>query len=150
MREVAMELAQLEAIEDIRKLKAKYFYYLDRKEWDGWRKEVFTADASMQVAEDQAEPRVGLEIILSFLIPVLDGVITIHHGHMPIIEITSPTTATGIWAMEDVLIWPEGARPDGISGRMQGYGHYHETYVRGPNGWRIKTLRLTRLHVSWT
>jgi hypothetical protein len=49
--------------------------------------------------------------------------------------------------MEDVLIWPSGKRADGFSGRMQGYGHYHETYVHGPSGWRIKSLKLTRLHV---
>ena len=31
---------------------------------------------------------------------------------------------------------------------MHGYGHYHETYEKGPDGWRIKTLLLTRLRVD--
>ena len=31
-----------------------------------------------------------------------------HHGHMPEIELTSPTTAKGIWAMEDRVWWPAG------------------------------------------
>ena len=33
---------------------------------------------------------------------------TVHHGHMPDIEITSPTTAKGIWAMEDKLRFADG------------------------------------------
>ena len=59
-----------------------------------------------------------------------------HHGHMPEIELTSPTTATGIWAMEDMLRYPDGSE-------MHGYGHYHETYEFAGDTWRIKTLTLT-------
>jgi hypothetical protein len=44
--------------------------------------------------------------------------------------------------MEDMLWWP----PGGPMTHMHGYGHYHETYERTSDGWRIKTLRLTRLH----
>ena len=42
---------------------------------------------------------------------------------MPEIEITSPTPATGVWAMEDMLRWPNGTE-------MHGYGHYYETYEK--------------------
>lgn len=143
-----MDATELTAIEAIKKLKARYFFCIDHKDWDGWRNDVFTSDASMLVPEDRPEPRIGLEEIITYLAPILDGVITVHHGHNPQIEIISPATATGIWAMEDVLIWPSGKRPDGFSGRIQGYGHYHETYVRGSAGWRIKSLKLTRLHVG--
>jgi hypothetical protein len=139
-------LEQLNAIEDIKQLKARYFYCLDHKDWDGWRNEVFAADASMLVEEVRPEPYVGIETILDFLIPLLTPVKTIHHGHMPMIEITSPTTAKGVWAMEDVLFWPENAgSPHGATGRVHGYGHYHETYELTAGGWRIKSLRLTRL-----
>jgi hypothetical protein len=31
---------------------------------------------------------------------------------------------------------------------MHGYGHYHETYVRLADGWRIKSIRLSRLRVD--
>jgi len=44
-----------------------------------------------------------------------------------------------------VLFWPKGRRADGVEGRVQGYGHYHETYSRESGGWRIKTLRLSRI-----
>jgi hypothetical protein len=61
---------------------------------------------------------------------------------MPEIEITSPTTARGVWAMEDKLRWPERGTA------MHGYGHYHETYELVDGAWRIKTLTLTRLRVD--
>jgi hypothetical protein len=83
----------------------------------------------------RAEPYIGIAAILEMIQTNLTGVLTIHHGHMPIIEITSPTIATGLWALEDVLFWPDGSGLDGIDGRLYGYGHYHETHVRDqPDG----------------
>ena len=69
--------------------------------------------------------------------------VTVHHGHTPEIELTSPTTATGIWAMQDVLQLAE-RRP------LHGYGHYHETYELIDGAWRIRTSKLTRLHMDLT
>ena len=70
-------------------------------------------------------------------------VVTVHHGHMPEIEITSPTTARGVWAMQDFLQMPEGS-PLGMKS-MTGWGHYTETYELVDGEWMIKTLVLTRL-----
>jgi len=75
-------------------------------------------------------------------------VTTCHHGHMPEIELTSATTATGIWAMEDHLWFSEG-HPLGIA-QLHGYGHYHETYEKVGDRWYIKSLVLTRLRVDAT
>ena len=60
----------------------------------------------------------------------------VHHGHMPEIEVTAPGEASGTWAMEDHLWWPEGSPIR----RLHGYGHYHETYARTGDGWRISSL----------
>jgi hypothetical protein len=76
--------------------------------------------------------------------PTLRDVVTVHHGHMPEIEITSPTTATGIWAMEDHLRFPPGARLR----ELHGYGHYHETYVKLEGEWRIQSTKLVRLRLD--
>ena len=73
---------------------------------------------------------------------ILADAVTTHHGHMPEIEMTSPTTATGVWALEDQPWWPEG----GPLKHMHGFGHYHETYEKGDDRWRIKTMTITRLH----
>jgi hypothetical protein len=51
---------------------------------------------------------------------------------MPEIEVTSPTTATGIWAYEDLARYPDGRR-------MDGYGHHHETYEKVDGTWKMKS-----------
>ena len=140
------DIERLIAIEDIRRLKARYFRCMDTKDWDGFR-DVFAADAEMDMRAEAGEAGLvrGAPEIAAFVRGAVDTVVTVHHGHMPEIDVTSPTTATGVWAMEDVLFWPKGRRPDGVEGRVHGYGHYHETYARESVGWRIKSLRLTRL-----
>jgi SnoaL-like domain len=63
---------------------------------------------------------------------------TVHQVHAPEIELTSPSTATGIWALNDIVRLAPGVN-------LQGYGHYHETYEKADGQWRIKTSKLTRL-----
>jgi hypothetical protein len=137
---------RLIAIEDIRRLKARYFRCMDTKDWDGFR-DVFAADAEMDMRAEAGEAGLvrGAPEIAAFVRGAVDTVVTAHHGHMPEIDVTSPTTATGVWAMEDVLRWP----PGGPIADMHGWGHYHETYVKGDGGWRIQTLTLTRLRVDF-
>jgi hypothetical protein len=85
----------------------------------------------------------GADEFMAFLRETLAEVVTVHHGHMPEIEITSPTTATGVWAMEDMLRWPNGEE-------LHGYGHYHDTYVKTGADWRIASTTLTRLRADFT
>ena len=85
----------------------------------------------------------GADACIAFLQRAIGDVITVHHGHMPEIGLTSPTTATGIWAMEDMLRWPDGRE-------LHGYGHYEESYEKVDGAWRIKTLKLTRLRMDFT
>jgi hypothetical protein len=83
----------------------------------------------------------GADAFMAFLQDTLGEVITVHHGHMPEIELTSSDTATGIWALQDLLMWPSGMRLDG-------YGHYHETYEKRDGEWRIASSTLTRVHMD--
>jgi hypothetical protein len=96
------EIERLSAIEAIKAVKAKYFYGLDHKDWDLWR-EVFALDAKMHVPESRPDPWVGAETIIEWVSASTADQVSVHHGHMPIIEITSDNTATGIWAMKDRL-----------------------------------------------
>jgi uncharacterized protein (TIGR02246 family) len=129
-------------IEAIRQLKARYFRTIDTKDWAGLR-DVFTDDVVVDSVESGGEVVTGVDEFLAFLPQALDGVVSVHHGHMPEIEVTSATTATGIWAMEDMLRWPNGME-------LHGYGHYHETYRKTDAGWRIATTKLTRLRQDMT
>jgi uncharacterized protein (TIGR02246 family) len=134
-------MTDAEDIEAIKRLKARYFRCLDTKDWAGLRA-VFTDDLVADSTEAGGRVIDGADAFIVFLQEVLAGATTVHQGHMPEIELTSPTTATGIWALHDIVIWPTGLRLDG-------HGHYHETYAKTDAGWRISTSRLTRLHTDF-
>jgi uncharacterized protein (TIGR02246 family) len=127
-------------IEAIRQLKARYFRTMDTKDWKAMRN-VFTDDVVMDTSESGGPTTSGAEAFMSFIKEALAGAVTVHQGHMPEIEITSNTTATGVWALNDIVIWPDGMRLDG-------YGHYHETYKKIGSEWKIQSSKLTRLHTD--
>jgi SnoaL-like domain len=139
-------LERLEAIEEIKRLKARYFRCMDTKDWAGFA-EVFTPEAVLDVSGETGDDGGvirGRAEIVTFVRGVVDAVETAHHGHMPEIEVTSSTTASGIWAMEDTLRWPEG----GPIRALRGFGHYHESYERVDGQWFIASTTLTRLRVD--
>jgi uncharacterized protein (TIGR02246 family) len=126
-------------LEAIKQLKARYFRTMDTKDWDGMR-QVFTDDVVMDTTASGGNVITGADEFIAFLRQALDGAVTVHQGHMPEIEITSPTTATGIWALEDWVRWEAGG--------LHGFGHYHETYEKTDGQWRIKSSTLTRLRMD--
>ena len=132
----------MDDVEAIKQLKARYFRTMDTKDWSGLR-DVFTDDVVIDTTASGGGIVIGADAFLEFLRPALAGTVTVHHGHMPEVRLTSPTTATGVWALHDVILWPDG-------NRLQGYGHYHETYELAGGEWRIKTSTLTRLHMEIT
>jgi uncharacterized protein (TIGR02246 family) len=130
----------MDDIEAIKQLKARYFRTMDTKHWEGFRG-VFTEGVVMDTTAAGGSVVTGADEFLAFLRDVLADTVTVHHGHMPEIELTSSTTATGVWALHDIVIWPDGTQLDG-------YGHYHETYEKVGDGWRIASSTLTRLHTD--
>jgi hypothetical protein len=132
----------MDDLEAIRRLKARYFRTMDTKQWDAMRA-VFADDVVMDTTASGGGVVTGADEFMAFLRETLGDVVTVHHGHMPEIELTSPTTATGTWALQDLLVWPNGMR-------LEGYGHYHETYEKVGGEWLIKTSTLTRLHMDFT
>ena len=133
----------MDDIEEIKQLKARYFRLMDSKDWDGLRS-LFTDDVEVDVSSDGAGVFSGLEAFMAMLVPAIRDVVTVHHGHMPEIRLTSPTTATAVWAMEDHLQFPGG----GPVAELHGYGHYHDTYSKTDGGWRIAKMRLARLRLD--
>jgi uncharacterized protein (TIGR02246 family) len=129
-------------LEAIKQLKARYFRTMDTKRWDEMRR-LFTDDVVVDTTASGGSVITGADAFVEFLTDTLDNVITVHQGHMPEIEVTSPTTATGIWALHDLLLWSNGRR-------LQGYGHYHETYMKVAGEWRIASSTLTRVHMDFS
>ena len=142
-------IEQLVDIEAIEQLKARYFRYIDTKDWAGFR-ELFTDDCRHFLPEESTIPFMTNDEYLPMMAATLSNGVTTHHGHTPEITFASATEARGIWAMHDYV------QVDGPDGRVsiKGWGHYHETYRKGDDGrWRISSKRNTRLRVDevpWT
>ena len=141
------DVERLLAIEEIKRLKSKYFWGLDHKDWDFWRREVWAPEGRLIVPEASRDC-VGIEAVLAYVKQSTADQVSVHHGHMPNIEIASDTSATGVWAMEDRLFRTKQHPLEDGSTYLHGFGHYNETYVRLGVGWRIQTSRLTRLRVE--
>jgi hypothetical protein len=130
----------MDDIEAIKQLKARYFRLMDTKEWHQLAA-VFADDATIDMRGEGTEDIQSLDEFVPHLRANIEPVTTVHHGHMPEIEITSPSTASGIWAMEDMLWWPDGSPIR----HLHGYGHYYETYRKVGDEWKIASMRLSRL-----
>lgn len=72
------------------------------------------------------------------------GIVSVHQGHHAEIAVTSETTASAIWAMTDRLFMPPGSP----FSQLRGFGFYHDTYVKEPDGWKLQTTRIERLRVE--
>ncbi|MDG4662986.1 nuclear transport factor 2 family protein [Mycobacterium sp. 236(2023)] len=128
---------ELVEVEAIKKLKARYCRLLDTKQWEAWR-ELFTDDFVSDTSESGGKLIVGADQFVAFTRKSLRGQATVHQVHAPEIELTSSTTATGVWALEDVVRFGPGVN-------LRGYGHYTETYELVDGRWLIASSKLTRL-----
>lgn len=121
----------------LERLKAEYCRLLDTKDWEGFRG-LFAADFVSDTSESGGLVIEGADAFLDFIRRTLAKAVTVHQVQQPEIELTSPTSATGVWAMEDVVRFMPCVT-------LHGFGHYHETYEKADGRWVIKTSKLTRL-----
>src|SRR5947209_3464448 len=131
--------AELREIESIKQLKARYCRYLDTKDWPAWRT-IFTGAFVSDTAEAGGRVIVGADDFVAYIRKTLGkpSQPTVHQVHAPEIELLSPTTARGVWALEDVVRLAPGVN-------LRGYGHYHETYAKVDGQWVFKSSKLTRV-----
>ena len=137
--------------EAIRRLKARYCRFLDTKDYEAW-KALFAPDVVVKLdmaistggADGQTAPDLnGLDEFVPVVLGGVEHAQTKHHVHTPEIDLTSDTTASAIWAMEDLLLFADG-------GELFGAGHYHETYEKRDGAWVITSLHLTRTILRFT
>jgi hypothetical protein len=138
---------RLEIIEAVRTTKARYFRFIDQKRWDEFPS-LFTEDVHIDVTDDMVLAgldrargiTVGRDRFAGSVARLLDGVQTVHHGHMQEVEVLAEDRATAITAMFDRLEFADG--------RVQtGYGHYEEEYALDAGAWRIARMTLRRLRI---
>ncbi len=142
-----MNIDQHNDLEAIRQLKSRYFRLMDTQQFDHWHT-CFTADVTARyegVPRASKDLPVDIEIsgrddLVAGVKSLMTGAQSIHQGYMPEIELTGAGSARAIWSMYDYVMLP--------SCHFQGWGHYHETYVKENGEWRIKSIHLTRLHTQ--
>ncbi|MEP5566344.1 MAG: nuclear transport factor 2 family protein [Halioglobus sp.] len=132
------ELNLLVDVEKIRKLKAKYFRSMDSKDWQGLSS-CFTQDLVADFRNGPGMLAEGRDNYIQQISEILKEATTIHHGHMPEIDVLSATTATGVWSMEDIVTLPDVS--------LQGWGHYHDHYRKEGGEWKIASTKLTRIRL---
>ena len=133
----------MEDIEAIKKLKAKYFRCVDKKLWEEMET-VLTEDAVADYGMG-IELLQGRKAIIEFLKKNLDrdSMISVHQGHNPEIEITSDTTARGVWVLNDRLIIQTIAT-------LNGWRYYEDEYVKVNGEWKKKSTKITNILEEWT
>ena len=149
------ETERLAAIEEIRQLKAKYWRGVDFCDGDLVRG-ILAEDCTLDYMNCCVDPATGVDHMPAMNVVLRGrdswisdafkqaGIITVHQGYHHEIEVTGQTTASGIWTFADRFFVP----PGGPFTRLTGYGHYHETYSKAADGWKLQTTRITRLWVE--
>jgi hypothetical protein len=135
---------ELHEIEQIRTLKARYFRYLDTKQWEKWRN-LFADDCVLPDGR-----YASVDDLVATLSAQRQHATTVHHGHTPEIVMTGTGVARGIWAMSDYVEFPEPAT-EGLAKGYRGFvgaGHYEEEYRKVGAEWKISSFRLRRLRAD--
>jgi len=143
--DLAAQLRRLFDIEAIKAIKHKYIRLVDTKRWEEWR-ELFTDDCILSTEGGVHE---GPDAIMRGVSKSIGDGNTIHRVTMPEITFTGPDSADVIWGQQDVV----SVMHKGKEYSFQGYGYYHEQYVRRADGWKIRRSVLKRRYTTqegWT
>jgi bile-acid 7alpha-dehydratase len=132
-------MVDLQEIEAIKRLKYKYVRCLDQKRWAELA-ECFVEEATSAYGDGKFS-YAGRDNIMEFLRSALgpDSMLTSHRVHQPEIDLTSPTTATGIWALEDTVI------ETSANITIRGSGFYEDEYVKMAGQWKITSTGYKRI-----
>jgi bile-acid 7alpha-dehydratase len=132
-------MTDLHELESIKRLKYKYLRCLDQKRWDELAT-CFTDDATCSYGDGKYSFD-GRDAIMEFLRGSMPTtMLTSHRVHQPEIEITSATTASGVWALDDVVIETQGEFT------IRGAAFYRDEYVKVDGDWKIRSTGYERVY----
>lgn len=132
-------MSELFEIEQIKKLKHRYFRHLDCKQFSAML-DLF-ADESSTSYDSGRHSYQGKEAIREFFDTAMSNpkILHQHQGHHPEIELTSETTATGVWYMDDTVHILEHNM------KVRGNGVYWDEYVKVGGEWKFQHTGYERL-----
>ena len=133
-------MSRIEELEAIKRLKYRYLRCLDQKRWDELAT-CFTEDATSAYSGGKYS-FAGRDAIMDFLRKAMgaDSFLSSHTVHQPEIEFTSDTTATGIWALHDVVI------ETNANIVIRGAAFYEDEYVKQDGAWKIRSTGYKRTY----
>ncbi|MBC7302675.1 MAG: nuclear transport factor 2 family protein [Nocardia sp.] len=137
----------LVAIEEIKRLKHRYFRTLDLKLWAEFA-DCLAEDISARYGTQAMNTPLHYDNradVVSFMEQNLGpAIVTVHIANHPEIDVDGDT-ATGSWAFEDTVLVPEAKI------QIRGAGYYLDTYRRDPDGaWRISSTQYERIYEAVT
>ncbi|WP_433526935.1 nuclear transport factor 2 family protein [Nocardia pseudovaccinii] len=135
-----MDPDTLQAINAIESLKARYCRGLDTKDWAAVGS-VLADDIDVETTALGGTRVTGASNYVAALQRDYGDAVTVHHGHMPEIEITAAGAAAGTWAVQVLLVEPDGKR-------LLSFGHDHDTYGIRNGRWVITGMKSTRLQAD--
>jgi hypothetical protein len=126
-----LTLDDLVQIEAIKRLKYAYARCLDQKLWDELAG-LLTEDAVAEYSNGKYS-HAGRDEIVAFIKRGMaaETFLSSHRMHHPEIDLTGPDTATGTWALEDIVVMEDM----GLS--IQGAAFYTDRYVKLDGEWKI-------------
>ena len=131
-------------LEQIKRLKARYYRLQDENRWDEWAA-LFTDDCEISdPIEHDVLYRSGASIAARTA-DLAGASVRNHRGTMPDLELVDDRNATGVWA----LFCATGFEPtDGSPPqRVDIFGYYTDEYRKGDDGhWRIRRMTY---HNAW-
>lgn len=137
----------LEAVEQIKRLKHRYFRSLDLKLWDEFG-DCLTEDIQARYGTQAMGEPLHFDsraAVVSYMSANLGtGIITTHIASHPEIDVDGDT-ATGSWAFEDTVIVPD------FKVVVRGSGYYTDRYRRDIDGqWRTAGISYQRIYEAVT
>lgn len=145
-------LERLVALEEVRRLKARYFEALDGKRWSDLEA-TFAPDGVMDLSEEMNHHGGGVDTGIDPLTRTPKGIVdfvraTVGGGGDRARGPHAEHRCLGARSGERELAAPR-LDPD-RRGRIPRLGHYHDSYVRDPDaGWLIESTRITRVRVDY-
>jgi hypothetical protein len=129
------DLVELEAI---KRLKYKYMRCLDQKRWEELAT-CFTEDATVAYSGGHYAIQ-GRDAIIEWLRGAMgsESFLSSHRAHHPEIDLTGPTTANGIWALEDTVVLADA------DFGLRGAAFYTDEYVKDAGEWKIASTGYKR------
>lgn len=128
-------LERLEAMEEIKLLKARRDRFVDTKDWDSLE--------ALHVPEHQSHngdypPWTTAAEMIANVREIMKDLRTAHHSHTPEIVFESSAQASGIWGMSGLSLWNQGHDEH----YFVATGYYHETYEKRSGRWLFTSRRL--------